>query len=227
MKLKYLLISIFFFILGCGFAFNGVSNPNLCPIVEKELPSKNVKLYHSFSYFLIIIIISKAGNVQQRRAIRETWGSLQKNNSDVNYFFIVGGKNLPQQQSERLVKEQIKNNDLFVLSVADNYDMLTQKVLKAFVWFETEFNFKYILKCDDDSFVIIPRVLDNLRNSLSTYTNLYWGYFDGRAHVKQSGKWKDTSWYLCDRYLPYSLGGGYVLSHSLVHYIKINEPLLG
>lgn len=45
---------------------------------------------------------------------------------------------------------------------------------------------------------------------------LYWGFLDGRASPKKGGKWSESGWRLCDRYLPYALGGGYVLGGDLV-----------
>lgn len=52
--------------------------------------------------------------------------------------------------------------------------------------------------------------------------SLYWGYFHGSAKVKTSGKWKETDWIACDRYVPYALGGGYILSKPLVNFIANN-----
>lgn len=61
----------------------------------------------------------------------------------------------------------------------------------------------------------------------------------------RKGKWKESEWILCDRYLPYQvlsftkwrskrvsvnhkllqLGGGYVLAHDLVEYLGRNSKL--
>ncbi|XP_054273307.1 beta-1,3-galactosyltransferase 6-like [Macrosteles quadrilineatus] len=234
MRLKDIVIGIGSFILGCIITLNFLSlglndKPN---VISSDLEisvknAKNIKLFSAINYFLIIVIVSAADNFVQRAAIRNSWGMWSKDYTDVQYFFIIGSSGLPSDKISKLQKEQIKYNDLFLLSISDNYKTLTKKVLQAFVWFESEFNYKYILKCDDDSFVLIPKVVDELKNKLIKYEDLYWGYFDGRAHVKQVGKWKEKNWFLCDRYLPYALGGGYVLSRSLVHYIKENERLLG
>ncbi|XP_046668252.1 beta-1,3-galactosyltransferase 6-like [Homalodisca vitripennis] len=236
MKLKDCVISFGSFILGCvitvnllSLSMNEKSKGHHCS-EESDVSLKNakdIKLFSAIDYFLLVIIISGADNVIQRTAIRETWGLLNKDYADVQYFFIIGSHGMSDEKISKLKKEQIKYNDLFLLSVTDNYKTLTIKLLHSFVWFDTEFNFKYILKCDDDSFVLIPKVVNELQNNLAQYEHLYWGYFDGRAHVKQMGKWKETNWFLCDHYLPYALGGGYVLSRSLVHYIRQNQHLLG
>lgn len=41
-----------------------------------------------------------------------------------------------------------------------------------------------------------------------------------------SGKWKETDWFLCDNYLPYARGGGYVISRSIVDFVGKNAELL-
>lgn len=56
---------------------------------------------------------------------------------------------------------------------------------------------------------------------------LYWGYFSGQSHVNSnSGKWMESDWFLCDYYLPYALGGGYVISRNIVDFIGKNVDLL-
>lgn len=113
-------------------------------------------------------------------------------------------------------------------------------------------NFSFVLKCDDDTFVRTDLIQKDLRKFLSKYgknvsesyvepvldegifslnsqndaekrRHLYWGYFNGNAQIKTKGKWKEDDWVLCDRYLPYALGGGYVLSQGLVNYIARNS----
>lgn len=236
MRLKDAIVGVGSFILGSIVTLNFIS----LGIIDKSIQinsvdgsdvsfkySTEIKLFSAINYFLIVIVISAADNVSQRTAIRETWGLLSKDFPDVQYFFIVGSYGLSSEKISKIKYEQIRCNDMFLMSVPDSYKSLTKKVLHAFVWFSAEFNFKYILKCDDDSFVFIPKVVKELQNKLTVYKHLYWGYFDGRAHIKQLGKWKETNWFLCDRYLPYALGGGYVLSHSMVNYIKENEHMLG
>ena len=40
------------------------------------------------------------------------------------------------------------------------------------------------------------------------------------------GKWADTNYKLCDRYIPYALGGGYVIGRELVKFVADNSRLL-
>ncbi len=75
-----------------------------------------------------------------------------------------------------------------------------------------------------DSFVRVGILLKSLKDIEHPY--LYWGFIDGRAPVHQSGKWMEKEWKLCDRYLPYAVGGGYVLSYQLVRFIGNNVQIL-
>ena len=50
--------------------------------------------------------------------------------------------------------------------------------------------------------------------------------FVGAARVKQRGQWAEPNFHLCDRYLPYARGGGYIVSGDLVKYISDNKDLL-
>ena len=48
------------------------------------------------------------------------------------------------------------------------------------------FKYDYILKCDDDTFVDVERVVKELSEIQDPF--LYWGFFDGRAPVQTRGK---------------------------------------
>ncbi|CAK9818537.1 Beta-1,3-galactosyltransferase 6 [Anthophora quadrimaculata] len=135
---------------------------------------------------------------------------------------------LPEQR-ETLHSEEQKFNDLLLLSrLPDSYGTLTKKVLYAFKEIYEYFNFDFLMKCDDDTFVLIHKILKELGKweSKGTKKELYWGFFNGRAQVKRSGPWKETDWILCDYYLPYALGGGYILSYNLVKFIASNADIL-
>jgi galactosylxylosylprotein 3-beta-galactosyltransferase len=181
------------------------------------------------SKFLIILILSQPASVYRRNVIRGTWLSLCKNNSDVQYYFVIGGAGFTEERQSFIQEEQSAYHDLIVLpNLYDEYKSLSHKVLQAFVWLDYEVkHFQYMLKCDDDSFVLVDKVVSELQTrKLTMGRSLYWGFFNGRAQVKLSGKWEEANWILCDYYLPYALGGGYVLSQKLVHFIAVNAKFL-
>lgn len=203
--ISFLLISIHFL------------SPLLCSSKEHNI-SKNKSKYR-----LIVLVLSGIDHLEHRDTIRKTW--LSEKYNDVRYLFAIGTKDLHSSQKITLQSEKQKFNDLLLLpNLQDTYGTITKKVLQSFYHIHKEYDFDFILKCDDDSFVLINRILRELDKweSKGSKKFLYWGFFNGRAQVKRNGPWKETEWILCDYYLPYALGGGYVLSSNLVEFIAKN-----
>ncbi|XP_066988984.1 beta-1,3-galactosyltransferase 6-like [Macrobrachium rosenbergii] len=174
--------------------------------------------------FLVIVILSAPNNVEQRDVIRQTWLSEEK--SDTLHFFVVGTENLNESINTTIQSEQKRFGDMMLLTnVIDSYEALTKKLLAAFVYVHFNVKFRFFMKCDDDTFVQIPQLHRELK-SVPYKQRLYWGFFDGRATPKKKGPWKEAEWVLCDRYLPYALGGGYVLSSDVVTFIATNSKYL-
>ncbi|XP_067005423.2 beta-1,3-galactosyltransferase 6 [Anabrus simplex] len=220
-------ICVFSFILGCTLSLVFL-NLDACPENLKrtlELNQiENNKNSGGHVHFLVVLVVSSPANFKRRHTLRETW---LKTCADINvkYYFVIGSKSLPSDISSKIESEQNIYSDILILEdILDTYSFLTRKVLSAFVWIEKNKKFQYILKCDDDSFVHVKELVRKLKtiDNEGSGKNLYWGFFNGRAAVKKSGKWKENGWILCDYYLPYALGGGYVLSHRLVSYITRN-----
>jgi len=162
---------------------------------------------------LLVLIISAVKNQNRRDAIRETWAQPEE---DVKIFFVVS-------KDKSLNAEKLVHNDMLEVDEEEGYRLLTRKVVASF-FSVRDINFDYLLKCDDDSFVNVPLIVNELEKMPKK--RFYWGYFDGNAHIKKKGKFKETEWILCDRYLPYALGGGYILSKDLIIYIVKNRDYL-
>lgn len=178
---------------------------------EEKLPST----------YLIILILSAAGNLEKREVIRKTW--LSTDIPNVKHVFVIAEEDL-KYDIHTIEAEIITYHDiLFLKNVSDSYDALTTKLLQSFVTVNKLWDFKFLLKADDDSYIRVTNIVSELKNKYNNSTTLYWGFFDGSAHVKKTGKWKESNWFLCDRYLPYALGGGYVLSQRLVQFIAHNS----
>lgn len=205
-RLTYILLASLSFIIGCTLTLlvlHTTTLNQLKPITLPKLPS--IKL--------LVLIISATNNKNRRDAIRETWAQV---NDNVKILFITS-------QHQVLNVEIQLYNDILMVNVPDEYRLLTRKLLESFNSV-ANINFEYLLKCDDDTFVNIPKVVGELEHVPKN--KFYWGYFYGNAHVKKTGKWKENGWILCDKYLPYALGGGYVLSKDLVSYIVNNKDYL-
>lgn len=176
----------------------------------------------STSCFLIVAVLSAPKNVHERNVIRETWG---RNLQDkIILRFSIGIGKLTEDESNAVNRENMVHKDLILLKFNDSFSSLTWKVMETYKWVDRNIDFKFLLKVDEDSFVRIDALMRELQQKPSE--RFYWGFFDGRAHAKQQGKWEEKDWVLCDRYLPYALGGGYVLSCDLIHYLASNSKLL-
>lgn len=266
--IKIPLLVILSFILGSMFTIS------ITPI-DKNCKLQNTDREHNImrdSKFknpdVIILILSAPKNFDKRNTVRETWLRLNKPKTElfeneqfkVKHYFVIGNIGLNKQQLSHLHEEQSKHEDLLLIPVHDTYRNLANKMRRSFEWLDLQFDYgltyKYLLKCDDDSFVILPKLLEELKmlekiyiipevhdslkyiseNKNGFYTlnvqinkfakenslGLYWGYFSGNARIRMKGKWKENNWIFSDRYLPYALGGGYLLSKSLVSIIGKN-----
>ena len=203
------------------------------PSLEEELPSLS----------LIVLVMSAPANSEVRDVIRNTWLSLPKEEHSFEALFVLGKTNLNSTEMREMEIEKNRYDDLLILPVFDSYEALTNKVLESIVFVQKHYRFNYLLKCDDDSFVDIMKVLQELEGGGhfgqeglekaehhltpgKPNPSLYWGFFDGRAHVRTTGKFPDPKYKLCDRYIPYALGGGYVLGRALIDFLATNADQL-
>nr|CAD7407476.1 unnamed protein product [Timema cristinae] len=200
----------------------------LYSLIQSELMTYCMLLIGS--YVRSIYPESGPTNIKQRETIRDTWLKLIENVDSIKHYFVIGSSNLSRETFVSIKQEQHFNNDLVVLpNVVDAYHNLSKKILETFVWLDnSNFTYNFVLKCDDDSFIQIKDLFTELKHYhiQNKLHKLYWGFFNGRAQVKKRGKWKEYNWILCDYYLPYALGGGYVLSEPLVNFIATNAHQL-
>ena len=172
---------------------------------------------------LVILVMSAPDNEEQRQTIRLTWAlRLPK---VVNVFFVVCIKHIPYGTKTKLVKEERHNKDLILIpNLTDEYKQLTSKVLASLKWVNENIVFDYMLKVDDDTFVRVDALLNKLQ--MMQTEKLYWGYFNNGSEIVKSGNWEEKTPYICDKYVSYALGGGYVLSKDLVVFIVENSEKL-
>lgn len=173
---------------------------------------------------LVILVLSAVDNRNRRDACRETWLTLTQ--SKYKHWFVVGTDGLEVGKKSLLDLENDIFNDMLLLSnVNDSYATLTEKLVASIQFIYSTSNTKFLLKVDDDSFVRLD-LLESQLTSLMDGKYIYWGYFSAAAPIKTSGIWEENKWFLCDKYLPYAVGGGYILSNDLIKYINDNSDLL-
>lgn len=203
-----------------------------CDVKDDSFPRNGIKrneqaISFELETFLFIMILTAPNGKERRDAMRRTWlSNLETLHSSVVPRFVIGIKELSQEDTKNLEDENNLYHDiLFLPELKDAYKELPSKVLETFKWVDKNVNFSYLLKVDDDSFVRLKVIISELKSTYST-ERLYWGFFRGDAHVKFAGPWSEKNWHLCDRYLPYAQGGGYILSSDLVNFIARNSDLL-
>ena len=197
---------------------------------ERDYPDGFGVQKDSPHYLLLVLVLSgpNSQSRQRRDVIRETWKTYGGRSGDpaVLVQFVIGTLELAPSELDSITQEQRTHHDLLLLpSLKESYYNLTLKVLQSFVWADKNLKFSYLLKCDDDSFVMLHLIARELSERTSTQS-YYWGFFDGRATPKKAGKWVEKEWFLCDRYLPYALGGGYVVTSDLVHKVSLTSDSL-
>ena len=86
--------------------------------------------------------------------------------------------------------------------------------------------YDYLLKADDDTFVNMHALLGELDGLPGTVRRrLYMGYFSGNNRPDYVGRWAEPNWWACDYYVPYAMGGGYILSAALAQRIGLQHEL--
>ena len=188
-----------------------INNPNIC---SQKQP------------FLVVFVKTHPSNVDQRHAIRHTWGDVSSYHFTSNFRVVVlfslgtAGVLFPDLQ-KRVEEENALYGDLIQENYVDDFYNLTRKVIGQLKWTLTYCsNAKYFMTTDDDIFVRIP----NLITFLTTLEgrNLYLGY----VHKGSSPDRRVVSKYYVSqdiysgRYYPdYCPGAGYVLSMDVINMI--------
>eukprot|EP00041_Stephanoeca_diplocostata_P016386 m.322451 g.322451 ORF g.322451 m.322451 type:complete len:334 (+) comp20351_c1_seq6:205-1206(+) len=174
---------------------------------------------------LFIMAITGPHQQHRRNVMRDTWldyGDVARRYGAITHKFMIGTRNLNSTVLQMLHEEQALYNDLALMDgVEEHWKNLTGKLIESMAWSVTHVGpYDYLMKVDDDTFVRLDLLMPELVDTPDADVDqLYWGYFDGRARIIKRGKYAEPAWNVCDHYLPYALGGGYVISASLVHYV--------
>ena len=144
----------------------------------------------------------------------------------MSYRFVLGVEDVEEEDRDKIKEEAKLHSDIIYLDdVKNSYFSLTNRTMRVLQYIiEEDYQFSYVLKCDDDTFPDVNRIATELQNRENP-GQLYWGEFV-MGFVQTEGKWKETRWSSCQTYYPYAYGGGYILSGDLVKLVVENAPYL-
>ena len=176
---------------------------------------------------LLILVIILPASSESRDLIRDTWYKGFNDSEDVIMRFMMGVNDLDQSLISQLLKENTTYKDIvFLDNFTEGVTVLTNKTIALMKWASDKVHFTYMMKCNDDTYVYVDNVINELKKRQST-TRLYYGVMAVSITpiVDPKNKWRDTTWNLSTIYLPYARGGGYIISvgpgrlcqHNLKH----------
>ena len=203
---------------------------NYKPSLATSSKSSSSRSPH-YLIFIIVLSTCSEGGRDARDTIRKTWVQDCHNKvPPVLVKFSIGTVGLSSSEIGNLTAEDKVHGDLLLLTnLHDAYSNITRKVLYSFVWADQNVNFSYLLKVDDDTFIY----MDDLHKEAHRYyqngvDRLYWGRYNWKAYpiTTPNHKWAEPHWFLCDHYLPYAFGSGYIISADLIHKIAITSDYL-
>lgn len=146
-----------------------LSNQDLRNLYKKGYKLKPYQ--HCTGDVELLLAVTTCVTCQERRnVIRQTWGAVAKKpNANVRLAFFVGETD-NEEVNLKLIDESKQYKDIVQTYFKDTYLNLTLKTLSTIKWVKDECsNAIYVLKVDDDMFINVPLLLQNL--ILSSKTN--------------------------------------------------------
>ncbi|XP_010934169.1 hydroxyproline O-galactosyltransferase GALT6 isoform X1 [Elaeis guineensis] len=167
---------------------------------------------------LFIGILSAGNHFAERMAVRKSWMSAIRKSSDVvaRFFVALNGR---REVNMQLKKEAEFFGDIVIVPFMDSYDLVVLKTIAICEYGVRALSAKYIMKCDDDTFVRVNAVMNEVKK-VPSGRSLYVGNINYYHKPLREGKWAVTyeEWPEED-YPPYANGPGYVVSSDIASFI--------
>uniref|UniRef100_A0A1D1XLA1 Putative beta-1,3-galactosyltransferase 19 n=1 Tax=Anthurium amnicola TaxID=1678845 RepID=A0A1D1XLA1_9ARAE len=195
------------------------SHPSFAPQRHLEMSSRWQALpLPNGPVELFIGILSAGNHFAERMAARKSWmQSISKSQNVVARFFVA--MHARKEVNLEAKKEAEFFGDIVVVPFMDSYDLVVLKTVAICEYGVRSVSAKYIMKCDDDTFVRVESVLKEVKGVPSD-KSLYVGNINYYHKPLRQGKWAVTyeEWPEED-YPPYANGPGYVVSSDIAHFI--------
>ncbi|PSR89625.1 Hydroxyproline O-galactosyltransferase [Actinidia chinensis var. chinensis] len=168
---------------------------------------------------LFIGIISAGNHFTERMAVRRTWMQhrLIQSSVVVARFFVA--LHARKEVNVELKREAGFFGDIVIVPYMDNYSLLVLKTVAIFEYGVRVMSAKYIMKCDDDTFVRVDAVMEEVKK-VPAVKSSYVGNINFYHKPFRYGKWAVTyeEW-AEEQYPPYANGPGYIVSSDIAHFI--------
>jgi len=208
-------------------SYDDRDNDTIVETYEEESVSPTINFSYKRTTFLLIMVSIQSEEFSARQCIRNTWYRGFSDSEDVMMKFVIGTKGVTNSTLKRLQNEINNFKDItFLEHIEDNSFTTTNKTLSMFVWAHENVNFTYMMKTEEFTFVYVNNMIDELRKR-PEHTGLYYGKVQfKRRPIRKGSQWADPDWDLAKYYLPFALGGGYILSADLIGLlVQRNEYL--
>lgn len=192
------------------------SHPSFSPQKHLEMQTKwQAPPLPSGPVELFIGILSAGNHFSERMAVRKSWLQHKsiKSSEVVARFFVAMHRR--KEVNVELMKEAEFFGDIIIVPYMDNYDLVVLKTVAICEYGVHTVAAEYIMKCDDDTFVRIDAILNEVKKVRGN-RSLYVGNINYYHRPLRHGKWAVTyeEWPE-EEYPPYANGPGYVLSSDI------------
>jgi len=154
--------------------------------------TNNVKEIGKENITVFIAIFSYISFKDRRDGIRDSWGSLCRNNELAVCKFIIDridnfGKEIHLAQKYKVFEESKRYNDITLMDSYAGKNFL-YRLYRTLIWASERYNFDYFVRIDDDHYLCFERLMFELPRRKHN-RNMYWGY----QHCYQGGVRMDPS----------------------------------
>ncbi|RLN42850.1 hypothetical protein C2845_PM01G31840 [Panicum miliaceum] len=182
----------------------------LTELKAPPLAEENVELF--------IGILSAGNHFTERMAARRSWMSSVRNSSSTvaRFFVAVNGR---REVNEDLLKEADFFGDIVIVPFVDSYDLVVLKTIAICDYAARVVPAKYVMKCDDDTFVRLDSVMAEVKK-ISDGKSFYLGNMNYFHRPLREGKWAVSyeEWPI-EEYPPYADGAGYIVSSDIANFV--------
>ncbi|KAK6924925.1 Glycosyl transferase, family 31, partial [Dillenia turbinata] len=168
---------------------------------------------------IFIGVLSAGNHFAERMAVRKSWmqHKLIKSSNVVARFFVA--LHARKEMNIELKKEANFFGDMVIVPYMDNYDLVVLKTVAICEYGVQIVSAKYIMKCDDDTFVRVDASINEAKKA-APGKSAYFGNINYYHKPLRYGKWAVTyeEWPE-EVYPPYANGPGYILSSDIAEFI--------